>query len=718
MSVPLLLGGITANAYGTGGSSTGSGSFGSGKTGYWHYKSGKPGQAFDFFLNGPFSSTYTGSHTHAKKISTLKEKVGFDSVDIENCQKSKVVAWYAVGPSLYSPFSSQAGHNVPGRDKIADLPAFGSYLKQDNTWKSQKAVVVCSWKGESHAKLKRVFYEYKFPDYMGTAPSDTVYQNTTHQTLKLNGILSTQTQITPNLLDGQSADDPNYQATHEVQTTSPQMNNWSRWVTTLNKSSFDAYNKNMFDEARNKSKELQSGDYAAHPNLELSAKNRKGFAQGGVITVSENSVNTSVAFTGNRVWVKHKYYSHVALYWQYEIVNKDTGKPASYNDLTKSAKERYDKHKGKQVLDGNDDPNDVMKHAEKVTTKPDIYTDYGTGNHLGKTVLDRAWVDQDPVDANYSSTKQWQMINVRCNKDKFNELANSIPGFVNTSNQNGDGASTGHTKVYTMDGHTVLPLGNTNNSGIQGETGSKSFYENDQSCRMSIDCNSIPRPSAANASRYNVQDHGKMAKNSNGDKTFGAQSQGVSSDTFSFFRDGQKHQIRTDLWYPVANANSGISVDSDSPALFTRMYFDTNGTPGKLFGIAKGANESDFLSGSQIQNGTAYRENGELTNFWPHATWASSSTNPERFNIDWTWRPTITNNVYTNVNGANAGGSNGQDHSIIYATCPLAVNTTATHHPIIKNTLNDAPVGDLSGFDSSDNSYVSIGFVRSTSDLH
>lgn len=716
MSAPLLLGGVTANA--TGASSTGYGSFGGGTPGRWHYKSDKPGEAFDFFLNHPLSKTYVGANTYKKKINAVEKYAHLDPVDIENCKKSKVVAWYAVGSSLYSPFSSFAGHNAPGRDTIENLPEFSSYLKHDNTWKSQAATVVCSWKGEDHAKLKRVFYEYKFPDYMGTAPSDTVDKNTTHQTLKLYGILSTQTQITPNLLDGQSADDPNYQATHEIQTTSPQMNRWSNWVKSLNTKSFNAYNKDMFDEARKKSAELKSGDYAAHPNLELSAKNRKGFAQGGVITVSENSVNTSVAFSGYRHWVRHKYYSHVALYWKYKIVNKDTGKPASYDDLTNGDKREYNKYKGAQSLYKSDNRDDVLDKATKTDELPVNYTNYITGNHLGPAVLNNAWITQDPTDATYSSTKQWQMINVRCNKDKFNELANSIPGFVNTSNQNGDGASTGHTKVYTMDGHTVLPLGNTNNSGIQGETGYKSFYENDQSCRMSIDCNSIPRPSAANASRYNVQDHGKMAKNSNGDKTFGAQSQGVSSDTFSFFRDGQKHQIRTDLWYPVANANSGISVDSDSPALFTRMYFDTNGTPGKLFGIAKGANESDFLSGSQIQNGTAYRENGELTNFWPHATWASSSTNPERFNIDWTWRPTITNNVYTNVNGANAGGSNGQDHSIIYATCPLAVNTTATHHPTIKNTLNDAPVGDLSGFDSSDNSYVSIGFVRSTSDVH
>lgn len=719
MSTPLLLGGVTANANGGGSVSNAYSDSDSGSVQWTVAHTTSKESAWDKFINEairPFHPYGSLSKSTIQRLSKL------DPGDQDNCKQSKSIAWTHGNSGKRITYSARRTQDLPSASKVTNDKYLGNYAEHDNTWNSKSSsnypIVVCSYKYQQNAKLKRVFYKYKFPDYMGTDKSDTVDKNTTHQTLKLYGILSTQTQITPNLLDGQSADDPNYQATHEIQTTSPQMNRWSNWVKSLNTKSFNAYNKDMFDEARKKSAELKSGDYAAHPNLELSAKNRKGFAQGGVITVSENSVNTSVAFSGYRHWVRHKYYSHVALYWTYKIVNKDTGKPASYDDLTNVAKKEYKEHKGAQSLYKSDNRDDVLDKATKTDELPVNYTNYITGNHLGPAVLNNAWITQDPTDATYSSTKQWQMINVRCNKDKFNELANSIPGFVNTSNQNGDGASTGHTKVYTMDGHTVLPLGNTNNSGIQGETGYKSFYENDQSCRMSIDCNSIRRPSASNASRNNVQNHGKNAKNSSGDATYGAQSQGVSSDTFSFFRDGKQHAIRTDLWYPVAKSNTSISVDSDSPALFTRMYFDPNGTPGKLFGIANSAGGADFLSGSQVQNGTAYRENGELVNFYPHATWASSSSNPERFNIDWTWRPTITNNIYSSVNGAYPGGNTVQDKSSIYATCPIAVDTTDTHHPTIKNSLNDDPVGNLTSFDSSDKASVAIGFVRSTSDEH
>lgn len=711
MATPMITGGITANA--SRWSVTGHHARGGGNTpGTWKTITGK--NAFDKFLNGPFSKTYNGAHGKKEKESVLKDVAGLDSTDIKNCEKSTTVAFYT-DDGAYSHYSGLGAKN---RDKIENLKPFKKYLHQDNTWKSQTATIVCSASYAPAATLRRVYYRYKLPDTVGYSAVNTQEAGEKSASLVLTGIFKTQTQITPTLLQGQSADDPKWQATHEVQTSNAEMNRWSNWATSINTGSFESdfqNNKNykeVFNQWEAKSRALQQGDYAAHPNLELSARNRKGFAQGGVLTVSENIVPTSIGFVGHERYVRHKVFEHYAYYWRYVIHG------GSYSDLSDSDQARYDDgnpHGAKSKVDGA--KSGSADDATNIDGK-NVAVSYVTGTHWGKKELASHYVEKGPADAVYSSSKQWQMINVRCNKDKFNELANSIPGFVNTSNANGDGSSSGHTPVYYMNGNTTLPLGNTANSGIQGESGYASFYENDQSCRMSIDCNSIRRPSASNASRNNVQNHGKNAKNSSGDATYGAQSQGVSSDTFSFFRDGKQHAIRTDLWYPVAKSNTSISVDSDSPALFTRMYFDPNGTPGKLFGIANSAGGADFLSGSQVQNGTAYRENGELVNFYPHATWASSSSNPERFNIDWTWRPTITNNIYSSVNGAYPGGNTVQDKSSIYATCPIAVDTTDTHHPTIKNSLNDDPVGNLTSFDSSDKASVAIGFVRSTSDEH
>ena len=600
-------------------------------------------------------------------------------VDISNnqwavCKLSNVVWWttgnYSNDNGIWATYirgtnkwgdskSAKARGGLPQRTAMINwMNKYG-----DPTWNSGRVVIACSGNLPQQPTVKTV-------THYGNTSSENGFNKT------ITGIHDSTTNLSPeqtNDYKNYSADkQAQWNATHHSQSNGPVTNAWGKWVDTLTQNSVDknsASVQSQLDNLKSKSDSLQKGDYIAHPTVNLDNANQKGFANGAVFTVSELRKTVTVQYSGKQSWVQPTKWTCKQKY----LGNKKVG--GEYGCSTPQAN-------GQKTL-----KNATISKSDKLVNAPYSY---------------------------------WQMINVRCN-----QKGNQISGFVDDSHGRGDGASTGHTRTYRYDNDTPFgnrPLGNNSqsNSTLQ-QTSNDSFFSSatrssSSSCAYPIDCTSLRQPSAANASRSNVQN--KTDKMANG--TYGAQSNGTSSDHFSFYRDGEPHQLRTDLWYPITDySDSNISVDGTQPAMITRVLFDTHGTPtGNIFGIRTSPNGHDFLTGSDIANGNSWQTDSEVTNFYPHATWPSEKDNPQKMGIDWTWQPTITNTVYTKVDGSGNASGKTTSTSKVLATCAIHFNGTGHHSPYVTNDpYNDSNLGQLTS-DNYIGDMLGIGFVRSTNDLH
>lgn len=475
--------------------------------------------------------------------------------------------------------------------------------------------------------------------------------------------------------------------THNVQTSDPVVNKWGEWYDRLVQngiSGIDINQLNTQDQLNalaNQSMSLQQGDYVAHPKITMNAANRKGFARGGVFTVTEQ--HRDIDF---QIFIHQDQ--------QRNYTQKCTTTTTGSNSTTTCDPKQYSNW---TVKEGN------------------------LGTAEGSSLIPYSY---------------WQMINVRCNSLGLNTIASKIPGFVKDSYGSGTGSSSGHTPTYINANNDLSqrPLGNpANNDSTLANTGHDSFYEQSSSCdgsnpippNWALNCSSTKRPNVSNDSKNNIVDGGTATKN-DGQPTWGANLTGTirTTDQFSFYRDNAAHGIRTDLWYPVVkDPDSGVSANADGPASGTRILFYKSGTPaGSNFGLRLTRDGSDILTGDDIANDKGYVSSDELTTFYPHGSWVSDENSPEKMNIDWAWKPTVTNNVLTVVsgNGAGANPTKSTDKSGIVATCAIRMNNPSNMNVNdnlkVYNKLFDTPLESLNKFDGQQDHYVTIRFVRATAD--
>lgn len=704
---------------------------GSGGLGYWKTLNGSSKKsAWQKFLHIPGSPKGNAAQVEYKNPGGYPG-AGLGAKGLTLCKQSSWISYYANSSSGHG-WATMANSSNKGHDVSRIGPGGVSWARKHG-FNNGHYVIICSASTVHNNTPKPQKHPCKdkpgkpcHPCLTNCKPSSyTMTENSEqHRHFKfqktIDGVYSSMTQLTPEKTDDYADyDDSQLTAwglTHENQSTKYEKNAWSRWIDTLTKNSIDPYDKNVqtqLSNLGNKSNELKSGDYVAHPKIQMSTKNKRGFAEGGVIDLSELRKYASVTYYGEQSQTRQKYTNCV-----------------------------------------------VHRNKSGKITSTDCYVSYGPWE------VSSASINKENTET-YAPYSYWQMINVRCAKGSFDDVASKIPGFKVTSHasSNGMGSSTGHTPIYkyaTTD-FGDRPLGNDTQDGVLENTAHDDFFEKPDSCEVPIDCSSVKQPSAENASKDNVRNTGTTTK-ANGRDTYGAQHKRFSAQDFTFFRDGRQHHVRTDLWYPTVpdHDNSGISFTKllrEAPtkeypqgkiikpltpatkALYTRVLFDTDGTPReKQFGMRLSKNSDDVITGTDVANGEDYMDDNEDTDFYYHAIWPSNSKKPERMNVDWTWRPTVTTtmddglSVNPNNMATKTGDKGVKQDTQILATCPLRMNTIGTVHPSVinnyyydktlapeysgKDPLLELELPDLDSFNDDANAYVSVAFVRSTSDLH
>ena len=397
----------------------------------------------------------------------------------------------------------------------------------------------------------------------------------------------------------------------------------------------------------------------------LTDNNKKVFADGGVINVSQYTLKTKIiidttiikgATTTVKTTQKKKRVGTKTQTW-----NKALGK---YNPMPKNWTW------GKWENDG-----DPVVGAPKTVKKDDSFSE------VTKEYGDLA------------STGFWQMILVNCNELGFNSLLSATDGasVIELGEQKSNLTDVGRTKVYDVQ-PAILDFGDSNASGIAKTTSEIDFY--DKECPF--DC--TPSNNSTNGASSESTGNGALDNNtisnvsvSTAVKT-GALSDGVNSNTFTFFRDNEPKSIRVNTWYPK---NLNFVRYSGQAPLTTTVTRWAEGTPtldgssGGKFSIKStmpGRGEIELFQGDDAKenqrnwsidtfsNSTATILEGLHNKFSVQGTWASEKDKPQILNFKWEYAPEIKTRFPVEL-GISSTESGGMSSSTFNRSATMSSNT-------------------------------------------
>lgn len=397
----------------------------------------------------------------------------------------------------------------------------------------------------------------------------------------------------------------------------------------------------------------------------LTDNNKKVFADGGVVNVSQYTLKAKIiidtttvegATTTVKTTQKKKRVGTKTQTW-----NKALGK---YNPVPKNWKWGKWENVGDPVVG---DPKTVKKND----SFSEVTKEYG----------------------DLESTGFWQMILVNCNELGFNSLLSATDGasVLDLGDQNSNLTSVGRTKVYDSQ-PAILDFGDSNASGIAKTTSGIDFY--DKECPF--DC--TPSNSSTNGASSENTGNGALDNNtisnvsvSTAVKT-GALSDGVNSNTFTFFRDNEPKSIRVNTWYPK---NLNFVRYSGQAPLTTTVTRWAEGTPtldgssGGKFSMKStmpGGEAIELFQGNDnkenqrnwntktFSNSTATILDGLHNKFSVQGTWASEKDRPQILNFKWEYAPEIKTRFPVEL-GISSNNADGISSSTFNRSATMSSNT-------------------------------------------
>ena len=407
-------------------------------------------------------------------------------------------------------------------------------------------------------------------------------------------------------------------------------------------------------------------------NIELTSKNKEGFARGGIFTVTElrKDVNISTVHTQDR----EQYYKCVF-------------------KLEKKTRKVWDEKKKKYV---EEEYYEYVKtgyeKTGKIRSKKNPYT-------KAVTNTTNSWYIHS----------SWQYLSARCNKDGIEKARVASKGKDITFGSHYGSTAIESPLVY---GTTAKFYGNPFHKNKDlAETGKAEFFTTNTSCEEKTLC-TPDKMYKSNDSINNVLDDSKY-NILNG--KYGAQhDETTATSEFSFFRDNVFKEVRNDVWYPISPA---VEIDDQKgkPAHVTFFAFDKKGTPqDELFSFGK-TDKEDYIDGKvkKLPTDNIVEATGQVNRFGFRGAFASEKENPHRMNIKYGWKTKILNHVPTIVNG--------RQHeklvplpSDINMYCDVLFNTKEKGHAIFENTPMWRKFQAPKEFNDKENNSMKIRFVKTS----
>lgn len=635
--------------------------------GMWYKIYGKEGtqNAWNEFLAKTTNNNWANP---AAKVAESGNKFGNPKLTSQ-CRDSRYI-WYTVMDRYSFEWASGAENShqwtwINGHPKDTNPKDWQGYRDWDkaNTWGSGKTIIICSGSYEELTK------DCSYDEHREKTNTDTI-----------EGVYATNTTLSPNTrveyASYTAEKRKEWDNEHESQQTDPEKSKFGEWydanineIDKLKHLKGEAY-KQQLAKIKKGAEEAKKGDYIKHPTIKMSEKNQKGFAKGGVYTLSEGERTAKITVS------------------------------------TKTKETRRVTCKQEKQPDGTWGP-------EKKTYGPWKETD---------TLQDKPTTNQL---TSMTPKRFWQLIHAICNEEGMN----AVQGATQTTVISGgdDISKTLQTKQYTT--MSELPLSNPNNSnGSLSNTAHEDFYDSKKGCPVppsyGLECVSDPngttyKSDKGTLAKQNVQDKGTQVNNK-----YGAQGtvinkndkpEQMSGDEFTFFRNNKDNDIRLDVWYPKATGNRFDNKDTGT--LYSEIHFDPNGTPIADDMVHAVYGKAEF-TGDDIKNGSGKLiQEGEVNKLTVRGAWASDDDKKHKANASWIYQVNFKANIPTDIN-INQTGNSSQVAVPTKFGCKMNMNTTSSDTPYAIGGMLDQSNPMQEGFNDEANKHVDFGFVRAGSGLN
>lgn len=359
--------------------------------------------------------------------------------------------------------------------------------------------------------------------------------------------------------------------------------------------------------------------------VELSEANKKAFANGGVVNVSE--------------------------YTQYARVRAVTDVDVH---KVKTCKYKIDVY-GRKSLVSCQSPKEVKRVYKNAVSK-ELRTPYQSGF--------------------------WQMILVHCNQAGFDSLISSTPGATVMSRDNDGGRITLTAKSKYYVGSQGRPAQPTKLDFGQPGTASGKIGFYDKECAYS--CTAEPSSESSTGSSGHPAS-GNLRSPEGGMKDSGQlygadDGKDFRGNFFTLFRDNQESKVHLDVWYPRTSGD--VNPQGKQPVTTTITRWD-KGTPdvkatdakgGKLtMNVATGGRKgkelfagkpSDVAPTQKNWDTTAFSSStteilpGSVNEFIWRGSWASEEGLPNIFNVKWEYEPNVRSSIPSKLGSYRVGVSN------------------------------------------------------------
>lgn len=431
-------------------------------------------------------------------------------------------------------------------------------------------------------------------------------------------------------------------------------------------------------------------------NVKLSEENQRGFARGGAYTVRRSAKYAKVDINLDILETETtKTYERTVSKCNEFTVERKAPEGVT---MTRNGKNICKNSDGRCKYDEID-----HKTSKTIETKKEVSNSEKVNNSNTKFYISQT--------GGYDLFKDaYQILNVVCNAEDAQPLIDLMHGEVV---KNGYSV---YAKSKKFTSEHALPLSGRNIT-------SALFYGGN--CDFKFGCTADPSKSlSASNAKMNKTDNGATELNSK--KLFGAQTKDANTSFIQFFRDGEKKDIRTDIWSLSAKEKGGVTMPDK--ALSTNFSFAKDVTPkyeegnnGLLKLYDGNGNPLDLKS-----RGDSYFINhpGELNKIQISSMWASEGSNKGKNAKPFVatfvnhYKPLLKSTVPTTINGDPSKISTISKEEPINATCMSAFNSKDSRLPIlsIMPKYEDPKIMTFDEVSKNPDTVLTINFVKSSAE--
>lgn len=406
--------------------------------------------------------------------------------------------------------------------------------------------------------------------------------------------------------------------------------------------------------------------------LNLSAKNKQGFANGGLFTVVQNELPIEMSVSS--------------------ATDYKTVYTCKYSDTEKTLvgtypKSEYNKPTAGEGIEIVETATDWKVYKKKAVTSSSTAP---TGTKVtGIAVSPKEW----------KLSKSYQLIGVRCNTSK---LKSSLGEGTIISQTVSSGKMSAAAKSPVVLKRLSTHFNNLNNI---------SFFYYGRGC----DLNCTPSK-GTDRNNDNVNNVGKSTSSKMTDpSSFGAQADNKVSSKFQFFRDNVYKDVRSDIWRLADPAIKELK-NVGNKAHRTAISADPEGTPKhKEYSVLGVSNNREI----EVMNGERLREvwvtSGQINKFRVKSDWASNAGEPHKININYVYRPTLTAYVpleITTSGQIKKGGSVGSNIDYVCTNRYNTVNPKAAQ--VYINTISNEDLKGVTRYSWNTSEDLEFHFVKSS----